>query len=86
MPCRAPSASSSSDDDALAADHDLVVLDVSLPSEDGRDVLARIRASSDVPVIMLTGLGAETDRIVGLKLGADDYVTKPFSPGELVAR
>ena len=66
--------------------HDLVLLDISLPSEDGRDVLARIREAGDVPVIMLTGVGEETDRIVGLKLGADDYVTKPFSPGELVAR
>ena len=70
----------------LAARHDLVLLDISLPAEDGRDVLARIREHSDMPVIMLTGAGTETDRIVGLKLGADDYVTKPFSPGELVAR
>jgi DNA-binding response OmpR family regulator len=70
----------------LDADHDLVLLDVSLPSEDGRDTLGRIRGAGDVPVIMLTGAAEETDRIVGLKLGADDYVTKPFSPGELVAR
>jgi two-component system, OmpR family, phosphate regulon response regulator PhoB len=66
--------------------HDLVLLDISLPSEDGRDTLARIRAAGDLPVIMLTGAGEETDRIVGLKLGADDYVTKPFSVGELAAR
>ena len=72
--------------DRLEDRHDLVLLDISLPSEDGRDVLARIRDRSDVPVIMLTGAGEETDRILGLKLGADDYVTKPFSPGELVAR
>ncbi|HVM09989.1 MAG TPA: response regulator transcription factor [Acidimicrobiales bacterium] len=70
----------------IGADHDLVLLDISLPSDDGRDVLARLREASDVPVIMLTGIADETDRIVGLKLGADDYVAKPFSPGELVAR
>ena len=75
-----------SDVDGLERRHDLVLLDISLPSEDGRDLLARIRERSDIPVIMLTGSGEETDRIVGLKLGADDYVTKPFSPGELVAR
>jgi two-component system phosphate regulon response regulator PhoB len=71
----------------LHVHHDLVLLDVGLPSEDGRDTLARIRkASPELPVIMLTGAGEETDRIVGLKLGADDYVTKPFSTGELAAR
>ena len=71
----------------LHAHHDLVLLDVGLPSEDGRDTLARIRkASPELPVIMLTGADEETDRIVGLKLGADDYVTKPFSTGELAAR
>ena len=72
--------------DTLHHDHDLVLLDVGLGDDDGRDVLARIREAGDLPVIMLTGAGEETDRIVGLKLGADDYVTKPFSPGELVAR
>ncbi len=72
---------------ALAANPpDLVLLDLLLPGEDGRDVLAGIRETSDVPVILLTGLGDEADRILGLKLGADDYVVKPFSPGELVAR
>ncbi len=65
---------------------DLVLLDVLLPGQDGRDLLAELRESSDVPVILLTGLGNEADRILGLKLGADDYVVKPFSPGELVAR
>ena len=70
----------------LDLDYDLVLLDVILGSEDGRDLLARIRQESDVPVIMLTGVAQETDRVVGLKLGADDYVTKPFSPAELVAR
>jgi DNA-binding response OmpR family regulator len=74
------------DVDRLEGEHDLVLLDVSLPSEDGRETLGRIRRAGDVPVIMLTGAAEETDRIVGLKLGADDYVTKPFSPGELVAR
>ncbi|HVF32793.1 MAG TPA: response regulator transcription factor [Acidimicrobiales bacterium] len=65
---------------------DLVLLDVNLPDDDGRDLLAKIRQTSDVPVVLLTGLGEEADRILGLKLGADDYVVKPFSPGELVAR
>ena len=65
---------------------DLVVLDLMLPGIDGLEVCRRLRASSDVPVIMLTALGTETDRVVGLELGADDYVTKPFSPRELRAR
>ena len=65
---------------------DLVVLDVMLPGIDGRDVIRRIRAAGPVPVIMLTALGAEQDRVHGLELGADDYVTKPFSPRELVLR
>jgi two-component system, OmpR family, phosphate regulon response regulator PhoB len=72
---------------ALAAEPpDLVLLDVNLPDEDGRDVLAKVRDAGDVPVILLTGMGEEHDRILGLKLGADDYVVKPFSPGELAAR
>ena len=65
---------------------DLVVLDLMLPGIDGLEVCRRLRASSDVPVIMLTALGSETDRVVGLERGADDYVTKPFSPRELVLR
>ena len=65
---------------------DLVLLDVDLPDEDGRDVLAKLREVADVPVILLTGMAEEHDRILGLKLGADDYVVKPFSPGELAAR
>ncbi|PZF81145.1 response regulator transcription factor [Jiangella anatolica] len=65
---------------------DLVVLDLMLPGVDGREVIRRIRAAGPVPVIMLTALGAEHDRIRGLELGADDYVTKPFSPRELVLR
>ena len=65
---------------------DLVLLDVMLPDGDGRDVLREIRSSSQVPVIMLTARGEEIDRILGLELGADDYVTKPFSAAELIAR
>ena len=69
-----------------AAVPDLVLLDVMLAGEDGRDVLPRLHDVAPVPVILLTALGHESDKILGLKLGADDYVTKPFSPGELVAR
>jgi DNA-binding response OmpR family regulator len=65
---------------------DLVVLDVMLPGPDGLELCRWIRARSDLPVIMLTGRGEVTDRIVGLELGADDYLTKPFSPRELIAR
>jgi DNA-binding response OmpR family regulator len=65
---------------------DLVVLDLTLPAEDGLDILTELRETSDVPVILLTGRGAEDDRILGLKLGADDYLVKPFSPGELAVR
>jgi DNA-binding response OmpR family regulator len=65
---------------------DLVLLDLMLPKVDGYEVLSRIRDQGSTPVIMLTARGEETDRIVGLDLGADDYVTKPFSPREVVAR
>jgi DNA-binding response OmpR family regulator len=65
---------------------DLVLLDLMLPRLDGVEVFRRIRTRSDTPVIMLTAKGAESDRIAGLELGADDYVTKPFSPREIVAR
>jgi len=64
----------------------LVVLDLMLPGGDGLDLCREIRASSELPVIMLTARAEEADRIVGLELGADDYVTKPFSPRELTAR
>lgn len=65
---------------------DAVLLDVMMPGMDGLEVCKRIRAKSNVPVIMLTARGDETDRVVGLELGADDYVGKPFSPRELLAR
>ncbi|MEN8241779.1 MAG: response regulator transcription factor [Chloroflexota bacterium] len=65
---------------------DLIVLDLNLPEMDGLDVCRAIRKESDVPIIMLTARVSETDRLIGLELGADDYITKPFSPRELVAR
>src|SRR5438045_462258 len=65
---------------------DLILLDVMLPDGDGRDVLRQIRATARTPVIMLTARGDEMDRVIGLELGADDYVTKPFSAAEVVAR
>jgi DNA-binding response OmpR family regulator len=65
---------------------DLVVLDLMLPGMDGLEVCRRLRQASPVPVVMLTALGEETDRLVGLETGADDYVTKPFSPRELALR
>jgi DNA-binding response OmpR family regulator len=71
---------------AARGDVDLVVLDIGMPRLDGYAVLGRLRQTSDVPVIMLTGRGEEVDRVVGLELGADDYVMKPYSLRELVAR
>lgn len=65
---------------------DLVVLDLMLPGEDGLTLCRDLRARSDLPVIMLTAMGEETDRIVGLEMGADDYLAKPFNPRELMAR
>jgi two-component system alkaline phosphatase synthesis response regulator PhoP len=65
---------------------DLIVLDLNLPEMDGLDVCRALRRESDVPIIMLTARVDETDRLIGLELGADDYITKPFSPRELVAR
>jgi len=65
---------------------DLVVLDVKLPGEDGFSLARALRSRSSVPIIMLTGQGQEIDRVAGLELGADDYLTKPFSPRELLAR
>jgi two-component system response regulator CpxR len=71
---------------ALSGEHALCVLDVMLPGINGFEVLRRIRASSSVPVLMLTARGEDVDRIVGLEIGADDYLPKPFNPRELVAR
>jgi two-component system response regulator ResD len=65
---------------------DIVILDLMLPKVDGLEVLRRIREEADVPVVLLTAKGEEVDRVVGLEVGADDYVTKPFSPREVVAR
>jgi len=76
--------------DALAAARtgrpDLIVLDLGLPQMDGLDVTRRLRQDSSVPIIMLTARVDENDKLIGLELGADDYITKPFSPKELVAR
>lgn len=72
---------------AVATSHpDLIILDLMLPGEDGLTLCRDLRAKSETPIIMLTARGDETDRIVGLELGADDYVAKPFSPRELLAR
>ena len=65
---------------------DLVVLDIMLPDEDGLTLCRQLRAGSSIPVIMLTALGDETERIIGLEVGADDYLPKPFNPRELLAR
>lgn len=71
---------------ALAEPYDAVILDVMLPGLNGFDLLKRLRAKSSVPVLMLTGLGEESDRVAGLEIGADDYVPKTFSTRELLAR
>lgn len=73
-------------DRALAGEHDIVLLDLMLPGLDGISVCKQLRTQSNVPVIMLTAKGDEVDRVVGLELGADDYMPKPFSPRELLAR
>jgi two-component system OmpR family response regulator len=65
---------------------DLIVLDIMMPGEDGLSLARYVRETSDIPIILLTALAEETDRIIGLELGADDYVNKPFNPRELVAR
>jgi two-component system, OmpR family, response regulator RegX3 len=65
---------------------DVVLLDLSLPDTDGRDVCRRLRLESDVPIIMVTASGTVSDRVLGLELGADDYVVKPFATGEVIAR
>ena len=73
---------------AMARNHkpDMILMDIGIPGIDGLDVTKALRATSSVPIIMLTARSEETDRVVGLELGADDYITKPFSPKELVAR
>jgi len=85
---RASSARNALDMDAkLAAGRfDLIVLDVMMPGEDGLSVCRRLSTQGDTPILMLTALGEETDRIVGLEIGADDYLPKPFNPRELLAR
>lgn len=72
--------------EALSEQFDLVVLDVMLPGQNGFDVLREVRKTSSVPVVMLTAKGDEVDRVLGLEMGADDYLPKPFSPRELLAR
>jgi two-component system OmpR family response regulator len=65
---------------------DLIVLDLMLPHESGLEICRELRSTSDIPIIMLTALGEEVDRIVGLEIGADDYMVKPFNPRELLGR
>lgn len=72
--------------EARALKPDLIILDLGLPKRDGLDVIRELRKTSNVPIVVLTARGEETDRILGLELGTDDYVVKPFSPRELVAR
>ncbi len=71
---------------ALLEDHDLILLDLMLPLKDGLDVCREVRARKNTPIIMLTAKDSEVDKVLGLELGADDYVTKPFSTRELLAR
>ena len=71
---------------AVSGDYRLIILDVMLPGMNGFEVLRRIRGRSQIPILMLTARGEEVDRIVGLEVGADDYLPKPFNPRELVAR
>jgi DNA-binding response OmpR family regulator len=73
-------------DEALSGRYDAVLLDLMLPGKDGLEVCREIRARSDVPIVVLTARGEEADRVMGLELGADDYLAKPFSPRELLAR
>ena len=72
--------------EALRRQYDCIVLDLMLPGRDGIEVCRQLRGRSDVPIIMVTARGEEADRVLGLEVGADDYVTKPFSPRELLAR
>jgi DNA-binding response OmpR family regulator len=72
--------------EALRRQYDCIVLDLMLPGRDGIEVCRQLRGRSDVPIVMVTARGEEADRVLGLEVGADDYVTKPFSPRELLAR
>nr|WP_272210338.1 response regulator [Marinicella sp. W31]MDC2876208.1 response regulator [Marinicella sp. W31] len=74
------------DDKLRGGSFDLIVLDVMMPGEDGISVCRRLSADGSIPILMLTALGEETDRIIGLEVGADDYLPKPFNPRELLAR
>lgn len=80
------SSTAEADTALLSFDADLIILDLMMPGEDGLAYCRRLRAKSEVPVIMLTALGDDIDRILGLELGADDYLCKPFNPRELIAR
>ncbi len=73
-------------EEALKGGYDLIILDVMLPGMDGFEILKRLRHDSRTPVLMLTARGEDVDRIVGLELGADDYLAKPFNPRELLAQ
>ncbi|MDB5655409.1 MAG: DNA-binding response regulator [Tardiphaga sp.] len=86
--CNVTTAADGREMDKAMADHrvDLLVLDVMLPGEDGLTLCRRVRAGSQVPIIMLTARGEDVDRILGLEMGADDYLAKPFNPRELLAR
>lgn len=86
--CNVTTAADGREMDKAMADHrvDLLILDVMLPGEDGLTLCRRVRAGSQVPIIMLTARGEDVDRILGLEMGADDYLPKPFNPRELLAR
>lgn len=86
--CNVSTAADGREMDKAMADHrvDLLILDVMLPGEDGLTLCRRVRAQSQVPIIMLTARGEDVDRILGLEMGADDYLPKPFNPRELLAR
>jgi two-component system OmpR family response regulator len=84
--CRAVHTVAQGRDAALSGHYDAIILDVMLPGGNGIDLLRTIRGTSDVPIIMLTAKSNDTERVIGLELGADDYVAKPYFPPELVAR
>lgn len=86
MQCSVADGAKTMDEKLSATKVDLVVLDVMMPGEDGFSICRRLQETTSMPIILLTALADETDRIVGLELGADDYLTKPFNPRELLAR